>query len=60
MLLVAEVVFAALVAAGVGMIYLPAGVIVAGLLGVLACEYSASRRRLQAAADRPVSPERIS
>ncbi len=45
LLTLVEAAFALLFATGVGLIYLPAGMIVAGLLGVLACEAAASRRR---------------
>ena len=57
LLLIAEIMFSIVAAVGVGMIYLPAGVIVFGLLGVLACEYTATR--LRAATQRPVPTERI-
>lgn len=43
LLTIAELLFAALLAVGVGLIYLPAGLIVAGILGVLACEWQSAR-----------------
>jgi hypothetical protein len=49
MLLAAEALFVVLVAVGVGMVYLPAGLVVFGLMGIVACEYGATRRRLAAA-----------
>ena len=39
LLTVLEALFAAALCVGIGMIYLPAGVIAAGVLGVLACEW---------------------
>lgn len=45
LLLLAEIVFVVAVAVGVGMYSLPAGVIVGGLLGILACEVASARRR---------------
>lgn len=45
LLLLAEIVFVVVVAVGVAMVFLPAGVIVGGLLGVLACEVASARRR---------------
>jgi hypothetical protein len=44
-LLIAEVLFVLAVAVGVGMYSLPAGVIVGGVLGVLACEVASARQR---------------
>lgn len=49
LLLLAEVAFSALIAVGVALIYLPAGLVVAGVLGVLACEWDAARRRAEPA-----------
>lgn len=53
LLLAIEIAFVVVVAVGVGMIYLPAGLIAFGLFGVLACEYTATRQRLRAAAQAP-------
>lgn len=52
LLLLAEIVFVAAVAVGVGMYSLPAGIIVGGMLGILACEVASARRRRAA----PVEP----
>lgn len=49
MLLAAEALFALLVAVGAGIVYLPAGLVVFGLMGIVACEYGATRRRHTAA-----------
>lgn len=43
LLLLLEVLFAAVIAAGVAAIYWPAGLIVAGVLGVVACERASTR-----------------
>jgi hypothetical protein len=43
LLLVLEALFAAAIPVGVGFIYWPAGLIVAGVLGVLICERAATR-----------------
>lgn len=43
LLLILEALFVAAVPVGVGFIYWPAGLIVAGVLGVLACERAAIR-----------------
>lgn len=63
LLLLAEVLCVLAVAVGVGLIYVPAGIIVGGLLGVLACEVAAARRARagQPAADRskPLRPGRV-
>lgn len=45
MLLCLEALFAVLFASGAALVYLPAGLMVAGLLGVLACEWESARRR---------------
>ena len=51
MLLFVELLFAALTVAGVAFVYWPAAMIVAGVLGVWACERGAARRTV-----RPVAP----
>lgn len=43
-LLLVEVFFLLLLAAGVALVYAPAGLIVLGALGALACERAGSRR----------------
>lgn len=50
MLLSVEVVFAAVLVAGVGFVFWPAALILAGLLGIVACE--------RAAVPRPLAPVR--
>lgn len=43
LLLILEALFAAAIPVGVGFIYWPAGLIVAGVLGILICERAATR-----------------
>lgn len=57
LLLLAEVVCVLAVAVGVGLIYIPAGIIVGGILGALACEVASARQRQAAHAAGP-PPER--
>jgi hypothetical protein len=58
LVLLVEVLCVLAVAVGVGLIYLPAGIIVGGLLGVLACEIASARRAAAARTDQPVRAER--
>lgn len=51
LLLLADVLAVAAVVAGTVMIYLPAGLIVAGLLGIVAAERASERARARVAAD---------
>ncbi len=47
LLLFAEILCVALVSVGAGLVYLPAGLIVGGLLGILACEWRSQQTRRQ-------------
>lgn len=48
LLLIFEVLFAASFVAGVGFIYWPAALLVAGVLGVIACERASNRMATRA------------
>jgi hypothetical protein len=58
LLLLAEIVFVAAVAVGVGLYSLPAGIVAAGLLGILACEVASARRRRPEPAAAPLDAGR--
>ena len=58
MLLLVEVLCVLAIAAGVGLIYVPAGIIVAGVLGLLACEVAATRRAAVLRSRAAPGPER--
>ena len=58
LVLLVEVLCVLAVAVGVGLIYLPAGIIVGGALGVLACEVASARRAALARSAPPARAER--
>lgn len=49
MLIIVELLFAALMVTGVAFVYWPAAMILAGVLGVWACERAAARRAVRPA-----------